>query len=165
MRMNKPRRKIDPFTLSSGDLEKLTQRRVSANERYRIKRNKAIESLGGVCQSCFIERDVIYLNVMKIGIAKNWSNLLFYERVGEHPDRHTYSKLICNRCLANNKNSQACERRALKGKVGKEDSEFTGEVYWIGGQRVEQRKKRAPGALVRVIHSDLGVEELEVNDP
>lgn len=135
-------------------------RRAASKERWALRyqrvRREAVNALGGVCPQCLIERDPAFLYIEALSeIAKCWSQVLFYRRVADDP---SIARLICGNCRSNERSA-----RWLKAKLEKEarKGNGTGMFFWVAGQRMEQLKRKAQGALVKVAYEDLGVEELE----
>lgn len=136
------------------------RRRAASKERWSLRyvrvRREAVDALGGVCPQCLIERDPAFLYIEALSeIAKKWSQVLFYRRVSDDP---SIARLICGNCRSNERSA-----KWMKEKMDKVTSREngTGMFYWVGGQRIEQLKRKAPGMIVKVAYEDLGVEELE----
>lgn len=136
------------------------RRRAASKERWGLRyqrvRREAVNALGGVCPQCLIERDPAFLYIEALSeIAKCWSQVLFYRRVADDP---SIARLICGNCRSNERSA-----KWMKEKMDKVASREngTGMFYWVGGQRIEQLKRKAPGALVKTLYYDIGVEELE----
>lgn len=137
-------------------------RRLAASDRAFKKRAEAIKALGGVCPGCRIENAPRDLKILALTEeAKKWSQLVFYRRVREDPDRDTFARLICNKCRFN----EGQERKFASVQALKAGEKGTGEFYWVGGVRVEQIIKRTGVSkdgqlIVHPRHEDIGVEFL-----
>lgn len=132
-------------------------------DRADKRRNEAIKALGGVCPGCKIERDPRDLKVVPLTeVSKKWSKQLLFRRVAEASVPGELARLTCKKCHFN----ELQERKFIKVAGGKVREKGTGEFYWIGGERVEQMRKRTgiddKGYLVIYPkHEDVGVELLE----
>jgi len=126
-------------------------RRQASKDRAHRVRIEAIGALGGRCERCQIESEPSSLQIIALTEeAKKWSQVVFYRRVSEDPDRSKFSRLLCNKCKFN---EAVSKRIAIDNKV----EEGTGEFYWIAGQRVEQKRRKVgvgeyEGRVMQVIH-------------
>ena len=120
-----------------GQEEARDLRREAARNRAVRIRNEAIMALGGKCCKCQIEDDPRDLKIEVLSEGKKWSQIVFYRRVAEYPNRDKLARLICNKCRFNE-----YQEARLLAKVKEPKPEGTGEFYWVAGVRVEQKRKR-----------------------
>lgn len=145
-------------------LEARAERLEAVRARAEKVREGALKALGRVCPKCFIPKDSRDMRILPLSEdGKKWSKQLLFRRIAEAPIPLEVARLVCKECLFNENQDRAVAGATVEPTLGG----GTGELFWIGGQRVEQMQNKGGiskeyGCLVIYHrHEDLRLGPLE----